>query len=280
MKSVSIIGICIALMLSLTAGYAQIKNAKTETVTIYGNCVICKTTIEKAGYLKKVASVDWNKDTKRATLIYDATKTSQAEILKRIALAGYDNDSFLAPFDVYAKLPECCHYERNPIASKVGMKMDEAPHSTTAIAGPDVNQMSTVFETYFDLKDALVQTDAMEASEKSNALLKAIKAVKMDQLSVDVHLGWMKVLKSLEENALVISISKDVARQRNYFTSLSLNMYELIKVSKYAKPVYYQHCPMFNDGNGANWLSKENEIQNPYYGLQMLTCGKTVETIK
>lgn len=57
-------------------------------------------------------------------------------------------------------------------------------------------------------------------------------------------------------------------------------MYELIKVSKQEKPVYYQHCPMANKGKGANWLSKENAIKNPYYGSQMLTCGSTVETIK
>jgi hypothetical protein len=30
----------------------------------------------------------------------------------------------------------------------------------------------------------------------------------------------------------------------------------------------------------ANWLSKENTVKNPYYGSQMLSCGKTVETIK
>jgi len=62
--------------------------------------------------------------------------------------------------------------------------------------------------------------------------------------------------------------------------SLSKNMYELIKVSKSETPVYYQHCPMANDGKGANWLSKENAIKNPYYGSQMLTCGSIVETIK
>jgi hypothetical protein len=31
------------------------KNAKTETVKIYGNCGMCKTKIETAGTLKKVA---------------------------------------------------------------------------------------------------------------------------------------------------------------------------------------------------------------------------------
>jgi len=37
---------------------------------------------------------------------------------------------------------------------------------------------------------------------------------------------------------------------------------------------------MFNNGKGANWLSKEPAIQNPYYGNKMLTCGSVTETIK
>jgi hypothetical protein len=62
--------------------------------------------------------------------------------------------------------------------------------------------------------------------------------------------------------------------------ALSKNMYTLMKASNLEKPVYYQHCPMYNDGNGANWISKENVVKNPYYGSQMLSCGKVVETIK
>ena len=45
----------ITLLLSVTIAGAQIKNATTETVKIYGNCGMCKTTIETAGNLKKVA---------------------------------------------------------------------------------------------------------------------------------------------------------------------------------------------------------------------------------
>ena len=58
----------ITLLLSVASASAQIKNATTETVKIYGNCGMCKTTIETAGNLKKVAKVEWNKDTKMASL--------------------------------------------------------------------------------------------------------------------------------------------------------------------------------------------------------------------
>ena len=43
---------------------------------------------------------------------------------------------------------------------------------------------------------------------------------------------------------------------------------------------YLDHCPMANDGKGANWLSREKNIKNPYYGKAMLTCGKVTETLK
>ncbi|MEL4486117.1 DUF3347 domain-containing protein, partial [Shewanella algae] len=77
-----------------------------------------------------------------------------------------------------------------------------------------------------------------------------------------------------------INESKDIAHQRDHFMSLSKNIYEVIKVAKPTDAVYYQYCPMANKGKGANWLSKENAIKNPYYGTQMLSCGKTVEIIK
>lgn len=37
----------IAVLLSSINSFAQIKNAKTDTLKIYGNCGMCKTTIEK-----------------------------------------------------------------------------------------------------------------------------------------------------------------------------------------------------------------------------------------
>ncbi len=142
------------------------------------------------------------------------------------------------------------------------------------------NSVQSVFESYFALKDGLVRTDANLASIKAKDLETAIQAVKMDKLPMNVHTVWMKVLKELKEDTEHINESRDIAHQRDHFMSLSKNMYEVIKVVKPTDVVYYQFCPMANKGKGANWLSKENAIKNPYYGTQMLSCGKTVEIIK
>ncbi len=271
----------ISLLLSVLVMNAQIKNAKTETVKIFGNCGMCQTKIEKAGSLKNVAKVDWNENTKMATLTYDESKTNQDEILKRIALVGYDSEKFLAPDKAYSSLPGCCQYDRE---AKVPVKVDEVSgatkmvmnDNTTMSESQEINQLQPVFDNYFLLKDALVKTDAKIASAKAKELLTSIEGVKMETLKMDVHMVWMKVLKDLTADAKNISETQDIKKQRDFFKSLSKSTYELIKVSKPTEAVYYQYCPM----QDANWLSKEKAVKNPYYGSQMLTCGKTIETIK
>lgn len=285
MNSLKKIVMAIIVLLSGAVSNAQIKNTTTESVKIFGNCGMCETAIEKAGTINKVAKVDWNKDTGMATLTYDAKQTNQDEILKRIALAGYDSEKFLAPSDAYAKLPGCCQYDRvakAPVkadAASGETKMEMNGHSTMSESQQN-NQLQPVFDSYFELKDALVKTDGNSASAKAAALTTAINAVKMDKLDMEVHMVWMKVLNDIKEDAEHIADTKDIKHQRDHFNTLSKNIYSLIKVSKSDTPTYYQFCPMANDGKGANWLSKENAIKNPYYGSQMLTCGKTVETIK
>jgi len=280
--------LCIA-STSLTSCEAQVKNAKTETVKIYGNCGMCETTIETAGNIKKVAKVDWDKDTKIAIITYDSTKTNQDVILKRIALAGYDSDKFLAPDDVYSKLHGCCQYERvtKTAIVKTDVVEDHSSHNHDATAtekptetSQEVNQLKSIFDNYFALKDALVKSDGKLASSIAKELLSNINAVNMTKLSTDEHTVWMKVMKDLAFDTEHIEETKDAGHQRDHFTTLSKNMYALIKVSKQETPIYYQNCPMYNDGKGANWLSKESTIKNPYYGSQMLSCGKTVEIIK
>ena len=43
--------------------------------------------------------------------------------------------------------------------------------------------------------------------------------------------------------------------------------------------LYVQHCPMANNNNGADWISMEKVISNPYYGDKRWTCGGKQDTI-
>ncbi len=293
----NLFSITVVLLLSVTNAFAQFKNSKTETLKVYGNCGMCKATIEKAGAQKKVSKVVWNEATNMATVTYDTKKTTSDAILKNIALAGYDSDNFLAPDAVYANLPGCCKYDRKakpPVAAttpNVEPKDDHSGHNHGAAPGQPaatkpattmqvVNQVQAIYDNYFAVKDALVKTDAASAASKATALLASLNDIDMGKMKMDDHMAFMKVEKALKTDAATISTSKDVAAQRDAFSNLSDNMIAFMKVTKAATPVYLQHCPMANDGKGADWLSKENAVKNPYYGSMMLNCGKVTETIQ
>ncbi len=289
-KSINVLSLSAAI-LSISACNAQFKNNKTESFKVYGNCGMCESTIEKAGSLKKVANVDWNQETGVATLNYDSTKTNGEEILKRIALAGYDNEKFRAPDEVYNNLHGCCQYERVALKktdnTKAEVSHDSQKHSNSklheVVVEKSIDEQNNLFDlylNYFSVKDALVKTDVNEASKQAKNLLVAVSDVDMNTLPKEVHHVWMKVLKGVTESANGIISSLDASKQRSHFIVLSENVYQLVSITKSDSPIYYQHCPMANNGKGANWLSLDNNIKNPYFGQQMLSCGKTVETIK
>ena len=140
--------------------------------------------------------------------------------------------------------------------------------------------INKVLNAYIQLKDALVKSDGTNSSSASKTLLTALQEVNMSELNTETHTQWMKVVNDLKDDAEHISETKEITHQRDHFMSLSKNLYTVIKVSKSETTLYYQFCPMANKGKGANWLSLENKVKNPYYGNQMLTCGKVVETIQ
>ena len=51
-------------MYTATSVNAQSKNKQTETFKVWGNCGMCKKTIEKSLKVKGISSAEWNKDTK------------------------------------------------------------------------------------------------------------------------------------------------------------------------------------------------------------------------
>jgi copper chaperone CopZ len=286
MKTLLSLVLAIPTMIVATTSAAQIKHKKTEAVALNGNCGMCKKTIETAAYVKKVSSAEWNKDTQTAVITYDSIKTSADAILKKIALAGYDNQNYFAPDAAYNKLEECCRYARRSAATAGHVNRKASAHSMTgnsrnnAAQTKEENLMFPVYTAYFGIKDALVKGDGKTAAARAKELFKAVDEVPMDKLPSDQHMVWMKYMKDISYNAEHIKSTTEVDHQREHFAKLSAAMYEVMKSIKPEYPVYYDHCPMYNDGKGANWLSRESGIKNPYYGSQMLSCGSTKETIK
>lgn len=285
---------CILTTISMV-GYSQKAAMQIDTVGIKGSCEMCKARIENAGSMKKNGKVNWDLKTQKAILKYNPSNTTQEEMLKKIALAGYDNDMFLAPDDAYNKLPGCCKYERrkkslpvqNAASGNHSQHKSEPMDGMTGMDGMDEkkevassNEFGEVFNSYFEIKDALIESDVNQVSAAAQKFVEKAKAVKMEKLDPATHDAWMKIMSKLIESAINIKGEKNIENQRMEFIELSKKMLELAKVAGMDYTLYNQHCPMANGGKGATWLSKESTIKNPYYGAKMISCGKTIETIK
>jgi mercuric ion binding protein len=89
----------------------SIANRKTETFKVYGNCGMCKKTIEKS-LAHEGIEADWNKNTKMIKVSYDSLKYTNAQINEFIAASGYDTEKQTGNDSAYNNLHECCKYER------------------------------------------------------------------------------------------------------------------------------------------------------------------------
>jgi len=110
MKTKVILSMIVVAMFSVTTAFG--KN-KTEKFKVYGNCGMCKKTIEKAAKsVEGVSTADWNEESKLMQVSFDDSKTDVHKIHMAIAKAGYDTEMHKASDKAYSKLPGCCQYDR------------------------------------------------------------------------------------------------------------------------------------------------------------------------
>jgi len=146
--------------------------------------------------------------------------------------------------------------QENPMEEKV------LQASTSEVSS---EQLKSILSSYFNVKDALVNTDAKEAK---SALAKLLESVGSE----------FEQIKSLSKE---MHDKEDVEEIRSDFDDLSQHVYVLVKENADSKDqtIYKQFCPMAFNNEGAFWLSSEKEIRNPYFGDKMLKCGKVQEEL-
>lgn len=91
-----------------------VSDSTTESFKVYGNCGMCKRTIEGSlNDQEGIYSSNWNKETKIMEVNYNSSLISLDEIKKKITAVGYDTEEQKATEETYKGLPGCCQYERS-----------------------------------------------------------------------------------------------------------------------------------------------------------------------
>jgi hypothetical protein len=147
-----------------------------------------------------------------------------------------------------------------------------------------------MLNSYFDLKNALVEWDTAKAGIVAKALASLSQKVPYADLKADTAI--IQTAKSFSDN--VVAEAKGVAGEntiegkRRSFYTLSENLYNLLRTVHYDQQViYHDKCPMaFNDSEEAYWISNTKQIINPYLGKKhphyaggMVGCGSIEDSI-
>jgi hypothetical protein len=159
----------------------------------------------------------------------------------------------------------------------IGICLSGGVSNSFAQSGSNNTSLTHLLNNYYEIKSALVNSDAAKAASAATSFVNAAKSVDMKALSENDRKALIAVQEKLKADAQSIASSGKIEGQRTAFASLSGNIYALAKSLKLSEDkIYQQYCPM----KKMYWLSNEAAIKNPYYGNSMLTCGKLTDTLK
>ena len=141
--------------------------------------------------------------------------------------------------------------------------------------------LQPLYINYLKWKEALANDDFKEAQNNAAAMKLALEKVNRSLFKGDAHNAWMDFQGNLSKGLEHVHHFSDIEQLRKAFQSVSATMIAMTETfSPLSETIYVQHCPMADNDKGADWLSSEKEIRNPYFGSSMLTCGEVTKEIK
>ena len=134
-------------------------------------------------------------------------------------------------------------------------------------------EINAVVAAYFQVKNSLVK-DQMPTSA-SQILAQALANASSAAGTGKGQAKWEKIKSELSQSTAKLRSAKDISAARTHFSSLSSSIIQLAETYQLPQKVVYQdYCPMAFNNKGGYWLSETEDIQNPYFGASMLSCGE------
>lgn len=179
----------------------------------------------------------------------------------------------------------CTNSTKTADTTKSGDSSASVTTETTSAApkGVDAKTSASVKElvaAYLDLKNGLVKENGTDAATAGKAMIASFAKFDASGLNAEQKKSYTDIADDAKEMAEHIGENPDkLEHQREHFDMLSQDMVDLVKMFGAGQTLYVDHCPMYNEKKGANWLSETKEIKNPYMGTSMATCGSVKEQL-
>jgi Cu(I)/Ag(I) efflux system membrane fusion protein len=169
------------------------------------------------------------------------------------------------------------------IQTKPSMMSSKGQTRRQTVTIPDEfrKQFRHVVEGYLALQGALAGDDVTKAAQEAARTTKALAQVDMGLLSGQAHRIWMQRSSTMARALKTTEKTGDIEEVRKAFRTFSDELISVLGRFEitWQGPLYKIHCPMAFNDTGADWLQKDKDIRNPYFGASMLKCGVIKQVI-
>jgi Cu(I)/Ag(I) efflux system membrane fusion protein len=172
-------------------------------------------------------------------------------------------------------------YEGYLKKNTTGYKITDTKGERLEVSKEFQNQLKDVFTEYIILKDAFVKEESQNIIIQSKKIAAFLDQVDLNLLkNKDAYTCWMSLDNQLTVSTNSILKTATITAQRNYFKQLSFYLIAAVQLFGVNEKIFVTFCPMADGNKGAYWLSKEENVVNPYFGSAMLTCGEIKQVIE
>ncbi|MCH2176262.1 MAG: efflux RND transporter periplasmic adaptor subunit [Lentisphaeria bacterium] len=179
------------------------------------------------------------------------------------------------------KLDAELQIQAKPSMMSMGPEEVKVSELNYQLSGQNQDALKQLLEHYAIAQENFA-TDDFEAGKTAiQQLSKSLENIDMKSMDNDSLMYWMKEIEKLQSPLKEVVESNNFEEARKTFSIISSILIRLIENYQVNLSGYTQvHCSMALNNKGANWLQKSGNIQNPYYGSQMLACGNVVKEYK
>lgn len=162
----------------------------------------------------------------------------------------------------------------NRMVTQDPASVNTVPDLKPLVNGAFASQWHAAIRAYLEVKDALVATRPVEAARKAEQLLQVLNVVPVRDAAPELQTWWQERLGGLKAHCRKLADEQDIEAQRRQFLFVSELMIQHVRaLGSGSTALYVQYCPMAFNNQGGDWVSRQREVLNPYFGEAMLRCG-------
>ncbi|MEX0608039.1 MAG: DUF3347 domain-containing protein [Balneolaceae bacterium] len=136
--------------------------------------------------------------------------------------------------------------------------------------------LDILISEYLEVKNALVADDVEKAQKHMALFAKEVKGSgemnQHEEHSEKHEMHHAAMLKATE----AATTSKDIKAMRAAFKAVSAELIKAVENQGVDEKLFVQFCSM----EKGYWLSKEEKVQNPFFGASMSGCGNVDRVIE